>query len=713
MINLKPLEINLNLRYSTLDTGVKRPSYLDISLHNPNSGGYILTAPPISGDGVNESYRSKFSYVYKGTERTILTASFGYNVTIHAKQTKIISVNIHDYGFAEFFKIIFPHTVYAYSTEVHAFTTVAEITENNKIIKYAPTNFLPKKDIPDNIILKAFGNFPNYKNATGIYLAWESSVDGISWTTLNHPSLAGTIVPKTVYDYKYKLDTGNELDTGTLSIDDFYSITAYELSTIKSPLDTLENRPDCFPFSRTNDTYGNLLYAYNCIRVRMFNLTRLNVEESENHDTTIDVVATVLGTVTYYPIVDANSEALHIEISQASKGSNFRYNTSNYAYGDPSFKNFIIPSLPGDTVRPISKLIELNTNENATVTSIVAWRDYIMAFTEHSIHLIQFNEGNAFVKTIHTDIGVPAEDARCCKAILNGVLFKSGQSVYLIYPNMYSGTDVVTNITDISEAVSEYLIEYISSESNVPFAVTSDSEYILFLPRKTSTFCLKYDYVNKRWTALEYPVEIYDYEIFEHSDIRVLGRANLEDGTFKYVEYSTNSDFSDVFDVIPENLPYADFLTESVNGIADDIEHWGTVDYAGKLSPIKFLLDSGQKTNSRWDTKQFSESKIVVSTLHTKDTFPMSITIHIDGTLFTHKVDLNTDAAFIRDAVDAGTLSTSVANYTADDFNTYRKMFIRYSGKGMSIRHIIEGESVYPFKLYDVLYRFKELNVKH
>ena len=91
----------------------------------------------------------------------------------------------------------------------------------------------------------------------------------------------------------------------------------------------------------------------------------------------------------------------------------------------------------------------------------------------------------------------------------------------------------------------------------------------------------------------------------------------------------------------------------------------------------------------------------------------MQITVHVDGTPHVHVMDVNTDSSFWKTSVDdVGIVSTEFYTANSNIFNTYRKMFIRYSGKGTSIRHIIEGDSLYPFKLYDVIYRFKVLNIK-
>ena len=112
-------------------------------------------------------------------------------------------------------------------------------------------------------------------------------------------------------------------------------------------------------------------------------------------------------------------------------------------------------------------------------------------------------------------------------------------------------------------------------------------------------------------------------------------------------------------------------------------------------------------------TKQFVESKLIVSTLSEIDNFKMDVRVDIDGNTFDKHIDVNTDGAFLRTGSNLLTLNTATNLYAdAETLDTFRQMFLRYSGKGKTIRHIISGESNCPFKIYEVFFRFKYLNIK-
>jgi hypothetical protein len=133
-----------------------------------------------------------------------------------------------------------------------------------------------------------------------------------------------------------------------------------------------------------------------------------------------------------------------------------------------------------------------------------------------------------------------------------------------------------------------------------------------------------------------------------------------------------------------------------------------------KVSPIAFELDTGQKTDAILTTKQFVESKMVFATLSPNDSFPMQILIHIDGDPHLVTQDISTDAPFWENSSSGGALNTTIGGVSneSDNFNILRQLVVRYSGKGKSIRHILTGESLYNFKLYETYTRYKLLNVK-
>ena len=615
-------------------------------------------------------------------------------------------IDLLEYAAYPSFKVTVKDTVYG--TSYTEYTTVAEFFENTRIIRQAPAVTL--QNGTSHVYLKAFCNFPT-KDMSNVYLFWQKSTDGNMWTEVSLNSQKDTSVLKPILIYMPSESGGfsEEIEQDSSNTVQYKAMTAYPVFA-STPTDAINIRADVLELNYTDSTEGIPKIMY---RARMVIVKEGNVKIS-NISNKVFLLDVELGRVEFNPVFDAKAEIVYSDISQASNSKSLRYNATLYGFGNSQFKNYIVPTYAGESVRPLSKIITLNTYENTTVTSLIPWRDYLVAFTETSTHLITLGSGeDSTTKTVNSDTGVPIADWRCCKAILNGVILKSGSRVYFMYPNIYSGTDTIANLTDISEPVSDYLINYPDDTINTPFAITSDDYYTLFMPKEDSTLCLKYEYIDKRWTIHEYPVVFFNYEIFSHEDVRLFGYVLNDSGKRVYGEYSINLDISEIFNTVAENLPYGDFVIESSAGIAADIANWGTVAYDGKLIPIRFVIDSGQKTDSKWYTKQFSESKFVVSTMHQKDSFPMQVTVHIDGAPHVHVVNVNTDSSFWKNTVnDIGVLSTETYPSTSDIFNTYRKMFIRYSGKGTSIRHIIEGDSLYPFKLYDVIYRFKVLNVK-
>lgn len=630
------------------------------------------------------------------------------NKTVHLENNEpyLTSFDVTAYQRYPTLKVTFIDTVH-YNNAISFHERIAEIFESTCATRWAPASLLQNNT--NHMFLKAFCNFPT-EDMENVYMFWEMSSDGAHWIDVDLDSQKDieALPPKLIYmpdntvGYSADIEDTSSLGTSYIAVK-AYPVKAYSsLDNVKTRADVLE----IGSFNENNLAVGKKLYR---ARMGVVKLAKLNVLEGTAELPVLDME---LGYQEYFPIFESKAEIVFTDIVQASNSKSLRYSSTLYGFGNSKFKNYIVPTYAGESVRPLGKLITLNTYENTIVTALIPWRDYLVAFTENSTHLITMSEDSSYTKTVNSDTGVPVSDWRCCKSILNGVIFKSGSRVYFMYPNTYSGTDTIANLTDISEPISDYLIEYPENVTNTPFAITSDDYYMLFMPKESSTVCLKYEYLDKRWTVHEYPVVFFNYETFSHGDTRLFGYVVVENKRV-YGEYSINLDIEDMFTDIAENLPYGDFIVESSSGIAADIANWGTVAYEGKLTPIHFILDSGQKTDSKWYAKQFTESKFVLSTQSQKDAFPMQVTVHIDGTPHVHVMDVNTDSSFWKTSVDdIGTVSTEFYTANSNTFNTYRKMFIRYSGKGTSIRHIIEGDSLYPFKLYDVIYRFKVLNIK-
>lgn len=393
------------------------------------------------------------------------------------------------------------------------------------------------------------------------------------------------------------------------------------------------------------------------------------------------------------------------EFKNTVLGEKLYYKKAIYSYGHESFKNNIFPTEVDSFNTPLFNVIDLDASGDTLVTTLIPWRDYLIAATEDSVYLISKIDGGYLTKTVNTFIGIPKKDRRTCKSILNGVLFKSGSKLYILQPNAYSGDDTVLNISEISKPISNYIM---SSEYD-SFAFSTEEAYYLFMPiSKEKTICLKYEYTRKIWTKYEYPVLITDYDILDVNDIRLYTEDDEEyffNKTLKEVHPNLDVD-------ILENIPYGDYISlkkEDFEDFISDMDSFRTE----KMRPIKYLLDSGQKTDAISYTKQFTESKVILATLHQKDKFPFTLTVKIDGKPQPITIGVHTDSALWKDEnTDINTLTTNYADDDSDLFNVLRQMFVRYSAKGKSLQHIISGESYFNFKLYVVYYRYKILNFK-
>ena len=586
---------------------------------------------------------------------------------------------------------------YVYVFEDLSTLTVSELCESVKTHRFGAVTYLQKD--ASFMYLKAFCNMPG-NTFEPVYMYWEYSSDGVTWkefdltTSENIQDIAESV----------KCSVLNQAYTPEGDLDS--TASTYVLRTMwrllpNSSLDSLDSRPDIVRIS-TNFKVDNTLY-----RVKMCTVKEVTRADTEYVDGAYYTEKTNLGMSVYTPVFSQQSEILTSNIFNVSNSSSLYYGSTLYGFGNPEFKNNVIATFPRETVRPMSRSIPLDSSENSYVTALLPWKNYIVAFTEKTIHLISVVEDGFTSTTVNTFVGVPAADAKCCVATLNGIIFKSNSKLYMLYPNMYAGTDNVLNVTEISPPIESYLEGYTPTESNLPFAIGTDSAYILMLPDNGFTTCIRYHYVDRRWTVYKYPISIQSYEMLSVSNIRVFGYTSTY-GTKAYGEFALDADYSLIFKNVPDNLPYADCL--KVIDSFDSLDEYIT---NGILQPIRFELDSGQKTDSLNHNKQFVESKFNVVTLHEKDSFPMKITVHVDGCPFVTTRDVNTDSAFWKqDVSQLGTLSTNFTSDASDIFNVFRQMFIRYSGKGKSIRHIIEGESLYPFKIYEIDYRYRNLNVK-
>ena len=382
-------------------------------------------------------------------------------------------------------------------------------------------------------------------------------------------------------------------------------------------------------------------------------------------------------------------------------GEHLYYKKSLYAYGAPQFQNNIYPSDVGSFVTPLFNIIDLDTNGSNLITSVISWRDYLIAFSETSCYLITKVENGYTSKIINNFIGISYADRKTAKAILNGVIFKSKNKIYSLQPNYYSSVDNILNISEISSPIN-HLLEDNNEET---FAITTDKYYYLFVPKDTSTRVFKYEYSRRIRTVLDIKRKIVDYCILSVNDIRIFDNNGHEyyfDSDVK--NYSPNLD-----QIFNDYLPYGDYYDNTI----DELLQYGNAGIELNNSPIEFIIDSGEKTDNLAITKQFVETKIILATQSSKDTFPLTITVKTDGIYQKLHTDCNTDSALWKNVItDIGTLSTDFVNNSSNILNTLRQLILRYSGKGKTISHYISGKSQCKFKIFVVYYKYKLLPVK-
>lgn len=382
---------------------------------------------------------------------------------------------------------------------------------------------------------------------------------------------------------------------------------------------------------------------------------------------------------------------LDLGCNDANKGYKLYWNHRIVSYGE--FNNNILFSDSDSLVTPLLNTLTLNASQDTKITTVVPWRNYLLAATKEAIYLIYEMEGGFGHKAINTFIGIPENDRRTCKAILNGIIFKSNNKIYTLQPGMYSNDDSVLNIAEISQPIESLLSKVENQEFN--FAISTSKYYYLFLPGYPSgkTTCFKYDYVRKIWTSLEFPVVLFDYIQTTEDELYLVATDNkifmFEKDFTEYVKNNGDTDNDDIRDA---DIPYGDYLEPNV------------------YSPINFVIDSGQKTDNISTTKQYVETKIIFATMDDMDNFPVDVDIYIDGIHFkqTH-IDVNSDGAILKQEPlnDSLILGTNIVTRDSDLLNTFRQFILRYSGKGKSIRHYISGNSTYNFKVYVTYYRYK------
>lgn len=411
----------------------------------------------------------------------------------------------------------------------------------------------------------------------------------------------------------------------------------------------------------------------------------VSVEDEE--PSLLDSATLTIGQANWAMLKSNNTELLNVKIPNTVGGNKLYYNHRIFTYGK-DYKNCIYVTDVDSFTTPLFNMIDLNASEDSVVTALVPWRDYLIAATESSIYLIRETEAGFTSKVINTYIGIPEKDSKTCKSILNGLVFKSGTKIYSLQPSMYSSDDSILNIAEISKNVANYVVD--GDATN--FAITTEQAYYVFIPSET-TLCLRYEFSRKLWTKFVYPKHLVDYHLTSVEDISVFSNENQE--FFFEQEYEFLLEYGDVLSFTKDD---------------DEI--------VPVVTPIEFMFDSGQKTNDLSRTKQFVESKLLFATINEKEALPLNVVVTTDGLdkrlhFDVSNFNLNTDGVFWKDGPeDILTLGTNVGSENQNAFNVIRQMFIRYSGRGKSIRHIVYGKSCFNFKFFVVYYKYKNLHVK-
>ena len=592
---------------------------------------------------------------------------------------------------------------------------VCDITESVKTIRYRILNSL-KTDSAQPIVLKAFCNLPkpSTDGSRKYYATWFKSTDGVSWTPLNTFFRKDGITVR-VLDPDWSPDPSVENDAP--ASEDYYSETYF-------PLEGSSERDDAFKLIVNNYEGENVSgldadFVYENFRIDAVHTTLLDKplelaqfrfkivaveslgsedvewDSSENApDTQYRVYATI-AQQEYTPNFKNDFEFFDVDFGNAVYGKKFYNKKSIYSYGSEKFLNNIFVSDIDSFITPLYNILDLDTHEASRATCIVPWRDYLISATENALYLHSRQSEGFLTKTVNTSIGIPEEDSRCCKAILNGILFKSGPKIYQMYPNMYSGDDSTLNLTEISKPVEDYLEEYAQylkecleegmAETHIPFAFSTDSEYILMLPNsfKVKTTCLRYNYSSKLWTVCIYPIVAHYYEMLNLNDIRIFGNTFDWYAEFKFDSECSGTTYGDV-------IPFSELETV----------------------PIEFEWDTGQKTDNISLAKQFVESKLVFATEDDLEFFPMELTVHVDGDPHVTTLDVNSDAPFWKVEDSKGVANTAFRLGSESDTGVFRQLIVRYSGKGRSVRHILRGSPTSNFRLYETYVRYKTLNIK-
>ena len=535
-------------------------------------------------------------------------------------------------------------------------------------------------------ILRAFCDIP--ENLTDVYCTWQQSNDGIVWNDAMFQ-----------FDGVAVRENTDTADAERYSYIRYVPLSAHSddaLIQLHNSRLVAASPTICVPRSNIYGLDGNAKFVDG--RMYLFKIVSLSKLTSEDDmwDSSDDApqdqykVKFEYSRVVYTMPYSDVTEFVDSDLPNAAIGKKLYYRRRLYTYGTQALRNNILVSDVNSFTTPLTNIIDVDISNADCSTTLIPWRDYLISATTESLSIHIAQEEGWITKSVTTSMGIPVEDSKCCIAVLNGVVFKSGTKLYQLYPNLYSGSDTMLNLTELSKPVEDVLIDH--PGDGTQFAFSTESEYILMLPDETETHCLRYNYSLKHWAYCTYPVKFYGFKMYSVDNVHLYGHVIDGDASI-YTECIFDAD-------VDADEPYGDTVVN-------------------KSLPIPFSWDTGQKTDSIYNTRQFVESKLMFATLSEQDSFPFRLYVAIDGDPHVITKDVSTDAPFWKpsDGESLGVLNTNFRlggepTPVTGAFNTLRQLIVRYSGKGKSIRHVIEGESLHNFKLYDTYIRYKNLNIK-
>lgn len=378
------------------------------------------------------------------------------------------------------------------------------------------------------------------------------------------------------------------------------------------------------------------------------------------------------------------------------------YKKALIAYGNPDFYNNILVSDTGSTIFPITNIIDLDASEAEKITVVVQWRDYIFSATENKLFLSSKVENGYVTKVISNSIGIPVKDKDTVQTTLNGIIFKSGDAIYTLYPNPASSVDNILNTANISDNINEIIQN--SKNAIKIFSYATPNNYNLVLAFKNESTIIKYDYNTKSWVRHWYP-NVSFKQVF------VKDISNILVADFNGIEYYIDKDIPD-FPLIP----YTDIVNVTLN---EYLEFGNNIDkytdeeidaFIAKLNPIVFQLNSGEKGIDLASEKGFVECKFTFSTLSSYvKGFPMTVDIFVDGVKYNKTYDVTTDSPLWRSKHNSSLILNS-SILIPDEYklkDTVKNLTLRLSGKGKTIHHMITGTSECKFKYYNTYVKFR------